>query len=112
MVEQWTNRNTGNTIEATIYEDTLISTLEELDDRYSQVIFRVNGGYLGLVGYRKNEKSTALLVLESSVFRCYNDVQKDLEILHESRTHPSWTADLTIGVKVFERGLNGGGVHV
>lgn len=103
MIEQWTNRNTGNAVELTFSGDRLISTVEDLGNRYSQVIFSVSGGYMGVVSYRKTEQATSLLVLETGVFRYYNDCQKALEELHEGRKSPSWTADLRIGVELLNR---------
>ena len=111
MIEQWTNRNTGNAIELTFSGNRLVSTVEDLGNRYSQVIFSVAGGYMGVVSFRKTEQSTPLLVLETGVFRYYNDCQKALEELHESRKPPSWTADLKIGVELFHRSMAMGVNH-
>ena len=112
MIEQWTNAKTGNALELTFSGDRLVSTVEDLGNRYSQVIFGVAGGYMGVVSFRKTEQSTPLLVLETSVFRYYNDCQKALELLHEGRESPVWMADLKIGVELFNRSETMGAAHV
>ena len=112
MLEQWTNTKTGNALELTFSGDRLVSTVEDLGSRYSQVIFGIAGGYMGVVSFRRTEQATPLLVLETGVFRYYNDCQKALEELHEGRKSPSWTADLKIGVELFNRSAAMGVHHV
>lgn len=112
MFEQWTNKHTGNDIEVVIYEDVLISSVEYLGDRYTQVIMRCNGRYIGTVSRRVNEWDSAALLASTVGYVHYNDCQKALEVLHEDKDWPYWAADLSIGVRMFERGLTGGAVRV